>query len=143
VFTPRFALTSFETLPLAGRVEVLGYLLEALAHANVLWLRANPGAPLLYSSGVRYAHEAPGVDDWQDIPRTLAVRSGDCEDLAGWRVAELRHAGQAASFDVTPYETPYFCDSAAKQRPCTIDFHIRVIRADGTREDPSRILGMR
>jgi hypothetical protein len=121
----------------------MGYMLEALAHANVLWLRDNPLTPALYASGVRYAREAPGVDDWQDIPRTLAVRSGDCEDLAGWRVAELRHAGESASFVVTPYETPYFCDSVAKQRPCMIDFHIRVIRADGSREDPSQILGMR
>lgn len=143
MFTPRYVLQSFETIPLAGRCEVLVILLEALAHANVLYLRDNPRTPLLYSSGVRYEHEAPGVDDWQDIPRTLAVRSGDCEDLAGWRVAELRSAGEVATFEVVPYETPKACDSTAKRRPCMIDFHIRVVRADGTREDPSYELGMR
>ena len=65
-------------------------LLQALVAANEEYLRNHPEAPMLYDSGVRYMEEPPGQEDWQDIPTCLKMRAGDCEDLACWRVAELR-----------------------------------------------------
>lgn len=81
-------------------VENLQLPLEALVSENARWLRGNPGAPWLYSSGVRYQMEGahphiPGRPDerFEPIPRVIELGEGDCEDLAAWRAAELRVRG--------------------------------------------------
>lgn len=82
---------------------------EGLCQANQDYLKAHPETPLLYSAraGVRYFREPPGKEEWCDIPTVLfdprkhdrgvdgtpAKKEdhwGDCEDLGGWLVAELR-----------------------------------------------------
>jgi len=60
---------------------VLRRLLQALFECDVLYLRANPGTPMLYESGVVYQEEPPGAEDWQDIPTSLALGWGDCLPL--------------------------------------------------------------
>ena len=71
----------------------LDIMLFALYSANCDQLRAFPGLPMLYESGVIYQREEEGQEDWQDIRSTLEYGYGDCEDLACWRAAELRVKG--------------------------------------------------
>ena len=115
-------------------------LLMALMHIDILYLKEHPEVPALIGpggmgpAGVRYAEEPPGQEDWQDIPTTLKLGWGDCEDLACWRAAELRvrHNVQAE---------PTFI---WKLRPNGgYLYHILVRYPDGRIEDPSRTLGMR
>jgi hypothetical protein len=133
LYAPHFKLRAFESLSDDAKHTALAQLLEALAGVNEAWLRENPWAPSLYESGVRYEEEPDGRDDWQDIPETLALRVGDCEDLGCWRIAELRTR-------VREYARPFVKRSVVGAR--TI-YHVAVRRADGRLEDPSRILGMR
>lgn len=139
MYGPQFRLRSFETISDGYKLGVLQSLLEGLTMANVAYLLARPDTPMLYQSGVRYLEEAAGVDEWQDIPDTLARRFGDCEDLACWRVAELRVRGNQpnATRRITVSDIP---DRSGK---VVTTFHITVLRQDGTFEDPSRTLGMR
>lgn len=65
------------------------------------------------------------------------VTVSNCEDLACYRVAELRHRhGEPAQ----PYVTSKLVKS--KRYGTFTLYHIRVQRADGSIEDPSKILGM-
>ena len=135
MYEPTFELVSFDAMGPVDRARVIAALVEALVTVNRAYLRANPQTPLLYASGVRFLREPDGVDEWQDIPRTMALGSGDCEDLASWRIAELRERGEAARVLVLTFQ---------ERRPIgdVTEFHIMVERADGAREDPSRLLGM-
>ncbi|MGH7327312.1 MAG: hypothetical protein ACREJX_03070, partial [Polyangiaceae bacterium] len=90
LYAPHFKLRAFDTLSDEAKIPALLRLLEALSGVNEAWLRENSSAPYLYASGVRYLEEPQGRDDWQDIPETLGLLHGDCEDLGCWRVAELR-----------------------------------------------------
>lgn len=105
---------------------VIGLQLE-----NEQWLRAHPGTPALYASGVRYRREPPGREEWEPIPVVLTKGWGDCEDLASWRAAELRVTGEDPHARVHVYQSA----------PTT--WHVVVRRGDGSIEDPSRKLGMR
>jgi hypothetical protein len=139
VYAPSFRLKSFETITDAKKFGVLQFLLEALTMADVAYLLDNPRTPDLYESGVRYLQEPDGRDEWQDIPDTLARRNGDCEDLACWRVAELRvRYGEPNATRAISVST--LLDS--KGQPVTM-YHITVVRQNGAHEDPSRKLGMR
>ena len=89
--------------------------------------------PRLYEAGIRYRREpSPPVGE-RRIERwnvaTEAVKKGhsDCEDLASYRVAELRLAGEPAQIRLKK-----------KGRV----WHVTVRRADGRIEDPSKRLGM-
>lgn len=88
--------------------------------------------PALYESGVVYRRELPGDEFWQSGLDVLGVesrRSGDCEDLAAYRAAELRYFdGEDASVHII--RTPRG------------SFHAIVKRGDGSLEDPSRICVM-
>ena len=133
MYPPRFCLRSFDVADRAGREAVLVMLFEALIAANSHYLRKRPDTPGLYASGVRYREEPAGEEDWQDIPETLARGTGDCEDLACWRIAELRvRSGEHA--------IPFLKCRARDER---VLYHVAVRRLDGTLEDPSRALGMR
>jgi len=111
----------------------LQIMLDALVAMNVLWLQ-NHRAPPLYEAGVRYHREPPGRDEWGTIPRVLALKVGDCEDLAGWRAAELQRIGERAR--AVPKLVRVYPDGSKL-------FHILVKRGTGQLEDPSRKLGMR
>lgn len=111
------------TIDIPPRREVLRALVEGLAEVNRVLLRCR-SIPPLYESGVRYRSEAVGQERWQRCDEVLRAGYGDCEDLAAWRVAELREAGElGASVDVT---------QTGRRR-----FHARVRREDGSVEDPS------
>lgn len=134
MYAPQVKLRSFDVLELAARESVLRLLLEALIAANSAYLQTYTNAPWLYASGVTYAEEEDGEDDWTDIPETLQRGVGDCEDLAAWRIAELR---------VREDETaarPHVTVTTSGPR---VLYHVAVRRADGRIEDPSRLLGMR
>jgi hypothetical protein len=115
-------------------------ILNALVRCNVRWILAQRAAgkpiPLLYESGVRYQAEPwRGQEEFADIPTVYARKWGDCDDLAPWRVAELR----AVYREPAKLRVSWAVNAAAKQRL----FHITVRRADGSIEDPSRVLGMK
>jgi hypothetical protein len=114
--------------------DTLNIMLDALTANDVLYLRAYPNTVGIYDSNVVYMEEPPGQEDWQDVPTTLLMGNGDCEDFACWRAAELivRHGEAAKAF---------FRESRRKDGGYL--FHILVRRADGTIEDPSRVKGMR
>ena len=113
-------------------VKLQGEDLQALGDAFVklarLDLQRTPNLPPLYSSGVRYVREQ-STERWQMPSETYARKAGDCEDLAVWRVAELRQAGEPAKL--------YLRRSGPRL------WHAMVKRADGTLEDPSKKLGMK
>lgn len=108
-------------------------LLESLARINQIYLTKHD-VPPLYKSGVRYMNEPPefACEEFASIPAILARGWGDCDDLAPWRVAELRNLGENAKIRIQWKRT-----SKGKL------FHIVVRRADGRIEDPSELLGMR
>jgi len=114
--------------------EVLGYLLSALTALDVAYLKAHPGTPLIYESGVVYQEEPPGAEDWANIPMVLKLGWGDCEELACWRAAELQVRGNLGARAGFTKQT---------QPDGTMLYHIVVLLPDGRTEDPSRQLGMR
>lgn len=110
------------------------WLLEALIKCNLIYLASHPLTPELYKSGVRYQREPRGKEEWQDIPTALKLLRGDCEDLAAWRVAELRYKGIFAKGHLKWYHS--------KSAIVTL-YHVLVKHPDGTIEDPSKRLGMK
>ncbi|MFM7009973.1 MAG: hypothetical protein ACKO0Z_11695 [Betaproteobacteria bacterium] len=106
-------------------------MMHALAYCNSTFLLAYPGTPPLYRSGVLYKAET-NTEFWQDIPSILKAKSGDCEDLACWRVAELNAIGVKAR--------PYI--KWRESGPMKGVYHAVVRWPDGRIEDPSAALGM-
>lgn len=118
------------------RSRVLGLAIKALLDAQVqinqLYLRLH-NCPPLYRSGVRYQNEPDdGLEEFACIPIVISRGWGDCDDLAPWRCAELRNAGEKAKIRI----------QWKRQGSGRKLFHIVVRREDGRIEDPSRILGM-
>lgn len=112
----------------------LRVLLDALFQIDVLYLRAHPEVPDLYDARVRYQEEPLGAEDWQDIPTTLRLGYGDCEDEACWLAAELFvRYGVEARPDFT----------CQVREDGSYLYHIVVRLPDGRVMDPSRYLGMR
>lgn len=72
-------------------------------------------------------------EHFRDIPRIIENGGGDCDNLASWRVAELREHG----ISCRPFIT-------WRQRPDGgTTYHVQVFYdADGSSEDPSLLLGM-
>lgn len=118
-------------LSIPPSVATLTALLEGLVRVNQ-WLLVNYfiDAPELYSSGVRYRKEGFRRDDWLTAPEVAMLGYGDCEDLAAWRAAELRNAGELDARAIAITGGAHM-------------FHAVVERADGSIEDPSRKLGMK
>lgn len=134
VYRVTFVLGSFNGARDASiSLRVLGALIDALVFADEEWLRAHPETPLLYASGVRYLEEPPGLEDFQDVPTTLAMGIGDCEDLAAWRVAELR-----VRYGVNAYPVIH----PQMQKNGSFLYHITVRAPGYADEDPSSVLGM-
>jgi hypothetical protein len=105
-------------------------MLEGLVQCNMDDLRRNPQLPDLYESGVRYVRETDGRNRWQGIIETFALKAGDCEDLCAIRCSQLRlrYAEPRARCDVKFVRAGLW--------------HVRVVRANGQIEDPSKRLGM-
>lgn len=73
-----------------------------------------------------------GGEVFREIPRIIENGGGDCDNVAAWRVAELRELGIRAD----PYIT-------WRRRPDGgMTYHVIVYWPDGTSEDPSLLLGM-
>jgi len=108
--------------------------LDALVLVNQLYLRTHD-VPPLYQSGVRYKNEPEGsTEEFAAIPAIIKRGWGDCDDLAPWRVSELRNAGERAKIRI---------QWKRSKRTGRKLFHIVVRRANGAIEDPSYVLGMR
>ncbi len=131
---PRYKIALFGKSPMISK-HILYILLDALVAIDELALRCDPTLPPLYRSGVRYQQEPPGVEDWCDIGAAMEQGHADCEDLASWRVAELRvrHGINAQ---------PYVKDPSVVRGGTVLMFHIQVLLPNGAIEDPSRKLGM-
>ncbi len=117
-------------------------LTEALTRLDELARARAPDLPPLYSSGVRYAREPLGTEEFPTSPVMYRRGRGDCAPLAAARASELRAAGypRAVAFPVEP-AAPVCWDNGI----CPREIHILVTR-DGTMntiEDPSAVLGMR
>ena len=108
--------------------------------------------PLLYECGVVYQLD-PEDEPWLTCDQVLSRGAGDCEDLGGWRAAELRVRGWKA---LRPGDVGF--DAAQALRPATIrafadvlDFgpgqyhvvtHFQIGRVM-FQDDPSARLGMK
>lgn len=112
--------------------KTMSHLLACLCSIDVDYLLASPNTPLLYASNVRYREEPFGEEKWNDVPTVIARGTGDCEDLACWRAAELITRGVQAK--------PIFLLREIGQIRL---YHIVVQYPDGLIEDPSYKLGMR
>ena len=104
--------------------------------------------PPLYVSGVYYAEEPPGHEDWLDCLAVLKQGYADCEDLAAYRAAELRVSGVDAEavlkWQWVPREIMIAQGYPQKSLPSRGVWlvHCLVRYPDGSIEDPSKILGM-
>lgn len=125
--TATIILSDVELVAALHGLSMLGF--TQLWHAR--WNNLNIKAfPPLYQSGVRYQREPIGSEVWQGPRESYASKKADCEDLAaGWRVPELWMSGETAAY-------PKVIRINAVLR------HVVLVRADGTEEDPSVILGM-
>jgi len=121
-------------LGLPADPAVLSGALEGLCSANLALMQQAKAlgkpAPPIYKSGVRYRREPPHEEKWDTWTHCLQRGYGDCEDLASWRVAELRFTGG------DPYAQPW----VIRTGPTTL--HAVVRRGNGRIEDPSQRLGM-
>lgn len=106
----------------------------ALTTLNRLIMRAVPvltggkRVPPLYKARVRYRRQR-GRERFLPCIVVMARRSGDCDQLACWRAAELQEAGIKAR------AVPYRVNART--------MHVIVVHPDGRREDPSKLLGMK
>jgi hypothetical protein len=108
-------------------------LLAVMTLIDANYLVNHPEVPLLYQSGVKYQDECAGNDDWQDVPTTLRLTTGDCEDFACFRAAELQ-----VRFGINAWPT-----TTMRRTPQgKLAFHSAVRLPDGTIEDPARKLGL-
>lgn len=80
---------SFEPGNEAVSNKVLETMLECLVQINETLMRSRK-FPDLYQTRVRYRQEPLGDENWRDCAIVLESGFGDCEDLAAFRVAELR-----------------------------------------------------
>jgi Transglutaminase-like superfamily len=134
--------TSFElgNEPVAHRV--LDTLLECLVQVNMALMSSRP-FPDLYSTRVRYRQEPLGEENWRDAAIILQSGYGDCEDLAAFRVAELRVKHRIPARCVFRWKTFTLTNQSGKHRVKL--YHILVGLQQGKTmllEDPSKRLGM-
>lgn len=115
--------------------EAIEALAEGLVRLNCYYMEEADArgiaTPNLYRCGIVYRREPQGREWWQsaaDVLGVVANRSGDCEDLSAYRVAELR----------TFLDEPTACVRIVRTKRGS--FHAIVERGDGSIEDPSRIL---
>ena len=80
--------------------------------------------------GVRWKPEPPGAEHFDHAGVVLARKWGDCDDLAPWQAASLRHTGEDPDAQ------------AVVKRSGPKRWHAVVRRGDGSIDDPSRAAGM-
>jgi hypothetical protein len=140
MYLPKLELKSFQYLSSERKKNCLRALLEALIAINREFLLEYPNTPLIYEHDPDYVFKKRPfqLDSWQDIPRTIELRSGDCKDFACWRIAELRQMGYT---DVSPYIKENLMVNPANPNEKITVYHIQV-RVGLKIEDPSVLLGM-
>ena len=116
------------TLKIPTGADTFQAALEGLCRVNSVLMRQKR-LPSLYGGTIRYEREKVGFEVWRTCVEVAKSGFGDCEDLAAYRVAELRHSGEDTN------ATPLVRKSAS-------GYHALVTRGDGTTEDPSAKLGM-
>lgn len=131
-FTIRLESPGFGTDPVVY-AEFVRNGLRNLSMANEYAYRSDPLLLGPYEAGVEYRREPPGNEQFKDVVAVLHDGYGDCEDLAcavaAWRTVRT---GELCSPTIT----------WQPRGPNRWLYHITVLRADGSREDPSRQLGM-
>lgn len=100
-----------------------------LTALNVELMKRRP-YPFLYKTGVRYAQDPPGVENWRNADKLLAAKRGDCEDLAAYMAAWLIVNRGTRAF-------VYVYRSAPKRLHAVV-----CLPSTGRVLDPSRKLGM-
>jgi len=80
--------------------------------------------------GVKWRPEPPGDEHFDSADRVLRRKAGDCDDLAPWHAASLRHSGE------DPGALAVVRRSGPKR------WHAVVQRSDGSIDDPSLRAGM-
>lgn len=111
-------------------LPALGAAVEGLTGINAVILRVlergDRPVPRLYESAIKYRQ--PGKLAWHTIADLYDLGWGDCKDLVAARCAELR------VYDAEP-AMPLVYETRRRGR-----WHAVLRRADGTIEDPSRVL---
>lgn len=122
--------------------KVLEILLEGLVRVNETLMRSRL-FPDLYKTAVRYRQEPIGDENWRDASIVLESGFGDCEDLAAYRVAELRVKHNMSAQCVFRWKT---LEINTRDGPRRVKlYHILVGLWRGGKlfiEDPSKRLGM-
>src|SRR5258706_3949910 len=80
--------------------------------------------------GVKWKPEPPGQEHFDHAGVVMKRKWGDCDDLAPWQAATLRHSGE----DPGAF--------AVAQRSGPKRWHAVVQRSDGSIDDPSKRAGM-
>lgn len=111
---------------------VLDAALEATTRLNESLLQADqiPTFERGLKGGVVWKPEPPGAEHFDHGGIVMKRRWGDCDDLAPWHAASLRHSG----------EDPHAVAIVKRSGPKT--WHAIVKRGDGSIDDPSRRAGM-
>jgi hypothetical protein len=111
---------------------VLDAALEAVTRLNESLLERGemPTFEKAMQYGIKWRPEPPGDEHFDHGKEVFKRRWGDCDDLAPWHAASLRHSG------VDPEATAVAKRSGPKR------WHAVVQRSDGTIDDPSRRAGM-
>lgn len=157
MFTPLFHITLPEDDGEDRHFAPILIALEAMCAVNEWHIRrANKRArqglglpiPPLYASGVRYAEDKHGREDWRDCYAVLKRGKGDCDQLVAWRIGELRAAGvraePAIKWQHLPREVMGMIGYPTRMIPAEgiHMVHCAVRYPSGQIEDPSKILGM-
>lgn len=112
--------------------DVLNAALESVTRLDESMLR-NDQVPTLeegIKEGVRWKPEPPGEEHFDHAKKVLQRKWGDCDDLAPWQAASLRHTGE------DPQARAVVRKSGPKR------WHAVVRRGDGSIDDPSKRAGM-
>lgn len=111
---------------------VLNAALESVTRLNEAML-ADKQVPTFtegLKEGIRWKPEPPGAEHFDHAGVVLGRKWGDCDDLAPWHAASLRHTGEDPEAE------------AVVRRSGPKRWHAVVRRGDGSIDDPSREAGM-
>lgn len=112
--------------------RILNAGLEAVTRLNESLLQNNevPSFERALRYGVRWRPEPVGDEHFDSADQVIGRKWGDCDDLAPWHAASLRHSGE------DPGATAVVRRSGPKR------WHAVVRRSDGSIDDPSKRAGM-
>jgi hypothetical protein len=124
--------------PPEDMARVIEHLVEGVALANYGQMRAQP-FPTIGSGVIHYDVEGD-AELFDDATTVLSRRSGDCDDLVAYRLAECWIEGDLEAEALVNWQRTEPSEDDASGIPWL--FHVRVRRGNGQIEDPSEDLGM-